>query len=99
MVDAFLSTEVKCALLRFGNFRYEGGNCSMMDIACFISGKLTKDINEKSVIQLILVVSVECLTATRTVTFLSRICCIWSKRDRFDGMEIVEHKLSWLVLD
>ena len=76
MVDAFLSTEVKCAVLRFGNFRYEGGNCSMMDTVCFISGKLAKNVNEKSVRQLFLVVSAECLTATRTVTFLSRICCV-----------------------
>jgi len=99
MVDEFLSTEVKCAALRFGNFRYEGGNCSMMDVAGFISGKLAKNVNEKYVTQLFLVVSAECLTATRTVTFLSRINRIWSKGDRFDGMEIVDYRLSWLVFD
>jgi hypothetical protein len=60
----------------------------MLDVASFISGKLARNINEKYVTHLYLVVSAECLTATLTVNFLTRICRVWSK-----GAPLMRRKL------
>jgi hypothetical protein len=95
-LDAFLSTKVKCAALRFRNFRFEGRNCSMLDVATFISGKLAKNINEKFMTVIFSNVSrmfnsvTDCDLSIQAMPYMV-------EGGAFDGMEIVVYRLSWFA--